>query len=105
MSRALILSDGRMGHLNQSLAFVKYLNVPYDVVPVKFKYKWGKALSYILDKMGIYTDKLFDLQIDKTYNMVVGTGSTTAYATKVIAKKMDARSIAMMLPNMKLNLE
>jgi mitochondrial fission protein ELM1 len=30
--------------------------------------------------------------------MVVGTGSTTSYATKVFAKKMDARSVAMMLP-------
>lgn len=98
MSRALILSDGRMGHLNQSLAFVKYLDISYDVVPVKFRYKWTKALSYILDKTGIYTEKIFDVQVDKKYNIVVGTGSTTAYATKVLAKKMDARSVAMMLP-------
>ncbi|UPT77178.1 mitochondrial fission ELM1 family protein [Sulfurovum sp. XGS-02] len=98
MSRVLILSDDRPGHLNQSLALVKYLNVPYDVVSVRFKYKWVKALSYILDKIGMYTDKLFDLQIDRTYDMVVGTGSTTSYATKVFAKKMDARSVAMMLP-------
>lgn len=98
MSRALILSDGRMGHLNQSLAFVKYLELSYDVVPVKFRYKWGKALSYVLDKIGIYTEMLFDIPIDKTYDIVVGTGSTTAYATKVLAKKMDARSVAMMLP-------
>lgn len=98
MSRVLILSDGRMGHLNQSLAFVKYLNVPYDVVSVTFKYTWLKALSYILDKIGVYIEALFDVQIDKTYDMVVGTGSTTSYATKVLAKKMHARSVAMMLP-------
>ena len=98
MSRALILSDGRMGHLNQSLAFVKYLGLSYDVVPVKFKCKWYKALSYILDKTGIYTEKLFDVQIDQKYTTVVGTGSTTSYATKVLAKKMDAKSVAMMLP-------
>jgi hypothetical protein len=87
-----------MGHLNQSLAFVKYVDAVYDVVPVKFRYKWCKALSYILDKIGIYTSKLFDVQIDKKYDMVVGTGSTTSYATKVFAKKMHATSIAMMLP-------
>ena len=98
MSRVLILSDDRMGHLNQSLAFVKYLDVTYDVASVTFKYKWFKALSYLLDKIGVYTDKLFDLQIDKTYDMVVGTGSKTSYLTKVLAKKMDARSVAMMLP-------
>ena len=98
MSRVLILSDGRMGHLNQSLAFVKYLNIPYDIVSVTFKYTWFKALSYILDKIGVYTEALFDVQIDKTYDMVVGTGSTTSYATKVLAKKMDAKSVAMMLP-------
>ena len=98
MSSVLILSDDRMGHLNQSLAFVKYVDASYDVVSVKFRYKWYKALSYILDKIGIYTEKLFDIQIDKKYNMVVGTGSTTSYATKVLAKKMHAKSVAMMLP-------
>ena len=98
MSSVLILSDDRMGHLNQSLAFVKYVDASYDVVSVKFRYKWYKALSYILDKIGIYTEKLFDAQIDKKYDMVVGTGSTTSYATKVLAKKMHAKSVAMMLP-------
>jgi mitochondrial fission protein ELM1 len=87
-----------MGHLNQSLAFVKYLDISYDVVPVKFRYKWVKALSYLLDQTGIYTEKLFDLHIDKKYDVVVGTGSATSYATKVLAKKMHARSVAMMLP-------
>ncbi|EIF51006.1 ELM1/GtrOC1 family putative glycosyltransferase [Sulfurovum sp. AR] len=98
MSRVLILSDGRPGHLNQSLAFVKYLNVSYDVVSVTFKHQWFKALSYIFDKVGIYSENLFDIQLDKTYDMVVGTGSSTSYATKVLAKKMHARSVAMMLP-------
>ena len=98
MTSVLILSDDRMGHLNQSLAFVKYVDASYDVVSVKFRHKWYKALSYILDKVGIYTEKLFDIQIDKKYNMVVGTGSTTSYATKVLAKKMHAKSVAMMLP-------
>ncbi len=98
MSRVLILSDGRMGHLNQSVAFVKYLDLSYDVIPVKFKSKWFKTLSYILDRIGISTDKLFDVKVDKVYDIVVGTGSTTSYATKVLAKKMHAKSVAMMLP-------
>ena len=99
MSRVLILSDDRMGHLNQSLAFVKYLDLPYDVKSVKFACKWCKSLTYLLDVMGIKTDKLFSVEIDQKYDVVVGTGSTTAYATKVLAKKLEARSVVMMLPH------
>ncbi|RLA69140.1 MAG: hypothetical protein DRG09_06490 [Epsilonproteobacteria bacterium] len=98
MSRILILSDDRMGHLNQSLAFVKYLDLPYDVKSVKFTCKWCKPLTYLLDAVGIKTDKLFSVKIDRKYEMVVGTGSTTAYATKVLAKLLGAKSVAMMLP-------
>jgi len=99
MKRALILSDDRMGHLNQSLAFVKYLGIPYDVISIKFRYKWAKALSYLFDKIGLYTEKLFDFEIPvKKYDVVVGAGSSTSYATKVLAKKLNARSVATMLP-------
>ncbi len=100
MGRVLILSDDRMGHLNQSLAFVKYTGMPFDVVSVKFKARWCKLLSYIFDNLGIYTESLFDIDIDQTneYDIVVGAGSSTAYLTKVLAKKMNARSVAMMLP-------
>jgi len=99
MSRVLILSDDRMGHLNQSLAFVKYLDLSYDVKSVKFRCKWCKPLTYLLDAMGIKTEKLFFVEIDKKYDIVVGTGSSTAYATKVLAKKLEAKSVAMMLPH------
>lgn len=94
----LILSDGRMGHLNQSLALVKYLDIPYDVVMVKFKSRGFKLLSYLLDKLGIYTEKLFTGNLDRVYDSVVSTGSSTYYANKVFAKKMQAKSIVMMLP-------
>ena len=99
MKRALILSDDRMGHLNQSLAFVKYMDIPYDVVSIPFKKSWYKGLTYLLDKINICTDKLFEVKIDKKYDLVVGTGSTTAYATKVLAKKLGAKSVIMMLPH------
>jgi uncharacterized protein len=98
MGKILILSDDRTGHLNQSLAFVKYMGMPFDIVSVKFKARWCKLLSYILDNLGIYTENLFDMEIDKTYDIVIGTGSTTSYLTKVLAKKMNAKSVSMMLP-------
>ena len=99
MKRALILSDDRMGHLNQSMAFVKYLGMPYDVVSIKFRYRWAKTVSYLFDYIGVYTEKLFIVYIPKKkYDLVVGTGSATSYAVKVLAKKLHARSVTMMLP-------
>lgn len=99
MKRVLILSDDRMGHLNQSLAFVKYLDLPYDVKSVMFRCKWCKPLTYLFDAMGIKTEKLFTAVIENKYDIVVGAGSATAYATKVLAKKLEAKSVVMMLPH------
>ncbi|MFT7823758.1 MAG: ELM1/GtrOC1 family putative glycosyltransferase [Sulfurimonas sp.] len=98
MKEALILSDGRQGHLNQSVAFAKYMGLSYDIVPVKFKYKPCKMLSYLFDKIGIDASWLFDAVIDKRYRMVIGTGSSTYYAVKVLSRSMGAKSVAMMLP-------
>ena len=99
MKRILILNDGRAGHLNQSIALAKYLELPYDVVEVLPKYRWSKVLSYLLDKLGIRTKFLFEVALhSEAYSLVVGTGSWTYYMVKVLAKALDARSITMMLP-------
>ncbi len=99
MSRILILSDGRAGHLNQSIALAKYLDVPYDVVEVSPKYRWSKVFSYFLDKLGIRTKFLFELELySKEYSLIVGAGSWTYYMVKVLGKAFDAKSITMMLP-------
>jgi len=98
MNRILILSDGRAGHLNQSIALAKYLELPYDVVEVQFKNKAYKSFSYLLDKMGIYSQFLFDVKVNRIYDVVVGTGSSTYYAAKVLASGQNAKSVAMMLP-------
>jgi len=99
MRRILILSDERAGHLNQSIALAKYLDIPYDVVEVLPKYRWSKVLTYLLDKLGIRTKLLFEVALhSKEYNLVVGTGSWTYYMVKVLGKALDARSITMMLP-------
>ena len=60
MKRILIISDGKPGHLNQSIAFCKIKDVSYDILEVKFKSKFHKALSYFFDKLGYYTDFLFE---------------------------------------------
>lgn len=96
--KLLILSDGRMGHLNQSIAFAKYLGYSYDIVEIRFKNRFAKALSYLFDKIGIMSQALFVTNIQKSYDIVIGTGSRTYYATKVLAKLLKAKSVVMMLP-------
>ena len=96
--KLLILSDSRMGHLNQSIAFAKYLGYSYDVVEIKFKNRFAKVLSYLFDRIGIMSQALFVANIQKSYDIVVGTGSSTYYATKVLAKLLKAKSVVMMLP-------
>ncbi len=96
--KLLILSDDRIGHLNQSIAFAKYLGYSYDIVEIRFKNRLTKALSYICDKIGILSQALFEANIEKSYDIVIGTGSGTYYATKVIAKLLKAKSVVMMLP-------
>ncbi len=96
----LILSDGRKGHLNQSIALAKYLNYDYEIITVRFKSKLHKLLSYLFDKVGLYTLSILEsMTIVKKYNLVIGAGSSTYYATKTISKELKAKSVTMMLPS------
>ena len=45
---------GKPGHLNQSIAFCKIKDISYDILEVKFKSKFHKALSYLLDKFNFF---------------------------------------------------
>ncbi len=100
VSRALILSDGKKGHLNQSIAFCTHMGLPYDIVDVGFKNRFFKLLSYLFDFLGIYTAFLFDsFKInDTSFKIVLCAGSGTYYAAKVMAKKLKIKSVTMMLP-------
>lgn len=101
MKRILIISDGKPGHLNQSIAFCKIKKISYDILEVEFKSKMFKLLTYALDKFQRYSDELFKEY--KKYNFdfydaVVSTGSGTYYFNKFISKKYNIKSIALMLP-------
>ena len=102
MKRILIISDGKPGHLNQSIAFCKIKNIDYDIKEVKFKSKFHKSLSYIFDKIGFFTETLFqnDLEVInlELYDGIISTGSGTYYFNKLIAQKYNKKSIALMLP-------
>ena len=101
MKRILIISDGKPGHLNQSIAFCKIKKISYDILEVSFKSKVFKLLTYALDKFQRYSDELFKeykkFNFD-FYDAIVSTGSGTYYFNKFISKKYNIKSIALMLP-------
>jgi mitochondrial fission protein ELM1 len=101
MKRILIISDGKPGHLNQSISFCKIKEISYDILEVKFKTKFSKILSYIYDKLSIYKTDIFKetKHINyEFYHAIVSTGSGTYYFNKVLSKKNKVKSIVLMLP-------
>ena len=100
MKRILIVDDGRVGHTNQSIAFAKHAGYRYDTVRIRPKYPFSKALSYLLDRLHIDYPRLFKKTGIRAadYAAVVGAGSATYYLVKVLARRFDAKAIAMMLP-------
>lgn len=96
----LILSDGRMGHLNQSIALASHLGAQYQIIPVSFTCKACKFLSYVFDFFKIYTHVLFkqNASLPPHGDILVCAGSSTYYAAKVFARKLGIKSVCMMLP-------
>lgn len=97
--KLLILSDGKPGHVNQSIAFARHLGFSYDLVQVSFKAKWLKALSYLADRAGFYSSSLFNSELHRSgYSAVVSAGSGTYYANRVLSASLKCKSVAIMLP-------
>jgi len=100
MKHLLIVSDGRKGHENQSVALAKYLGKPYEIVEVDAAFIGSKLLGYAGDKLNIHW-KNFIMQNkipERSYSAVIGTGSSTYYAVKYLAKFYHAKSVTTMLP-------
>ncbi|ASM36780.1 ELM1/GtrOC1 family putative glycosyltransferase [Campylobacter sputorum] len=95
--KALIISDKRVGHESQSVAFCRLLGFEFEITSIKFKNKFLKILSYILDFLRIYKN-IFECELKSGYDLVVSAGSTTYYANKYYAKKNGIKNIALMMP-------
>ncbi len=93
--RVLILSDGKAGHLNQSIAFCKLKGLDYDIIDIKNDYKF---LTYIFDFLRFYPAFLLPEIPKKEYKAVVSTGSATYYLNKILSKKLEIKSVVIMLP-------
>ena len=89
--KAIVLTDGKAGHENQSKAFARALGLDFEIVPVKFKSPFRKALSYLLDFIGVRTLSLLEFQpageTPPKAGIAIGTGSGTFYAAKALAAK------------------
>lgn len=101
MKTAILLTDGKAGHENQSRAFVRALGCEPVVVRTEFRSRAFKALSYLLDRLGIRTRALFRTDppsIPSGASAVVGTGSGTFYAAKAIAADLGVKCGVVLYP-------
>ena len=107
MQKAIVLTDGKAGHENQSKAFARALGLDFELVPVKFKSPFHKALSYLFDRLGIRTVGLLqgldDILHSPTHPLahtstVIGTGSGTFYAAKALARRIGAKCGVVLYP-------
>jgi len=100
--KSLILSDGKPGHENQSVALCRRLGRPYRIAGVGYRGRAAKALSYLLDRLGIYVEGLFQFNGGRPdpaeFDLVVSTGSTTYYPAKALARKAGLPQIAILYP-------
>lgn len=97
--RFLILSDGKPGHFNQAIAFVRHLGGEYDIQPVAFRSRVAKVFSYLADRIGYYTSALYHMaDVPSHYRAVVSAGSGTYYANRTLARRLGCKSVAIMLP-------
>lgn len=102
MGKAIILTDGKAGHENQSMALARALGVDYEIVGVKFKSKIAKALSYFFDFANVKSKSLFSLsgniRLKEGVDVVIGTGSGTFYAAKIVSKILSRPSAVVLYP-------
>lgn len=98
--KALILTDGKAGHENQSKALARALGLEVEVVEIHFRSKAHKALSYLFDRIGLRTVTwLFDRSPDAgDCAVAIGTGSGTFYAAKAAARKAGKMCAVVLYP-------
>jgi len=99
---ALILSDGKPGHENQSIALCRHLGLDYRIARVAYPGRLAKAVSYLLDRLGIYSEGLFRFPDGRpalgACGLLVSTGSTTFYPNKVLGRRAGLPQVAILHP-------
>ena len=114
---AIILNDGKAGHLKQSEAFLKYLEeedfiVRSKTIDIEYRYKsfrnladicaffsgslcssCSRCLKFLLGKSSY--EKLMTHYAD----IIISTGSVAAPANRILASYMGAKSVSILRPN------
>lgn len=107
MPKALILSDGKPGHENQSKALAEGLGLAYDLVPCVFPTRALKALSYLFDRLGLLRRDLTGAAQTATEvvqrsgerpALLIGTGSNTFYTLKLLSRRLGIPCAAILTP-------
>ena len=100
MKKAIILTDGKAGHENQSRAFARALGCEAELVRVDFRSRFAKFLSYVFDRAGLRTLALFKpcKWPEGPADVVIGTGSGTFYAAKALARKIGSKCAVVLYP-------
>lgn len=97
--KALVLTDGKPGHVNQSLAFVDLAGKEYDLIEIQPRGRLAKGMTYLFDFFSWYLPALVTpVSLSGQYDLVVSAGSATYYANKLLSRRCGARSVAIMLP-------
>ena len=113
MPRALILTDGKAGHENQSRAFARALGCEFDLATVVMG-KGAKFMTYWLDfclgtlrmmppwkgaaDNAFCLDPRFEELKSRGYSVVIGTGSGTFFAAKRTARRLGVKCGIVLYP-------
>ncbi len=104
MSHALILTDGKPGHENQSKALAEGLGCSFDLLPCAYPTKGRKALSYLCDRVGARPD-LADVlpgarraAAARRPDVLIGAGSNTFYSLKLLRRALGVPCAAILTP-------
>ena len=113
MRRALILTDGKAGHENQSKAFARALGCEFDLATVVMG-KGAKFMTYWFDfalgtlrmtppwkgaaDNAFCLDPRFEELKSRGYSAVIGTGSGTFFAAKRTARRLGVKCGVVLYP-------
>lgn len=97
--RVLILSDGKLGHQNQSVRLAEMLDVEYEILTLERR-KWSKLASYIFPSYIIKNARALKQQFFAVkYDAVIGIGTVPRLALVWLKKlKPSIKTICIMDP-------
>ncbi|MDD3545971.1 MAG: ELM1/GtrOC1 family putative glycosyltransferase [Kiritimatiellae bacterium] len=98
--KLLIVTDGKAGHENQSKAFCRALGYGFDLAQASYPTRFHKALSYLIDRLGLVVDFPFKIETaEGYYDAVVCAGSTAFYPGKIAGRRRGIPVVAILYPS------